>query len=198
MKEKQPCRHLPEDDTDTTPPYYHINLLAPYFILPFIYCDGVARRDPRQATGGRLNAVAPPAQGPPEGGSRSKLPFSRPFPPRGSGARRAGVNLQPACTTCFTLLRERVVGRHIHADDPNLLPTKKILGIEKNEEDVRIDTAFQESARKEKRAQFEKDLNSAWADISDEEIQRLCDHMDEQKCLRPVVEEILYTRELFR
>ena len=95
-------------------------------------------------------------------------------------------------------MRERVVGRHIHADDPNLLPTKKILGTEKNEEDVRIDTAFQESARKEKRAQFEKDLNSAWADISDEEIQRLCDHMDEQKCLRPVVEEILYTRELFR
>ena len=110
---RTPCRHLPEDDTDTTPPYYHINLLAPYFILPFIYCDGVARRDPHQATGGRLNAVAPPTQGPPEGGSRSKLPFSRPFPPRGSGARRAGVNLQPACTTCFTLLRETLNTKNI-------------------------------------------------------------------------------------
>ena len=91
-----------------------------------------------------------PRRGPRRAAVVRNCRFHGPFPPRGSGARRAGVNLQPAFTTCFTLLRERVVGRHIHAEDPNLLPTKKILGTEKNEEDVRIDTAFQESARKEK------------------------------------------------
>ena len=67
MKEKQTCRHLPEDDTDTTPPYYHINLLAPYFILPFIYCDGVARRDPRQANRRQAQRSCPLWEEPPEG-----------------------------------------------------------------------------------------------------------------------------------
>ena len=108
---RTPCRHLPEDDTDTTPPYYHINLLAPYFILPFIYCDGRETRPPSGHRRQAQRSCAPRVGAP--GGRQSFETFHGPSPPR---ERRPPCRRQLA-----TCLHHLLHTRRRHGKDANTL-----------------------------------------------------------------------------